>query len=113
MYILNKTIPEAGAISRFNLWQFQGYGKIKLRVSDKIYVASMYNYYLLSPGNFFNTMDLYANFSLNSAWVFSATVHNLFNASSIVQRQFGVNSVSEQQYELVNRYLMIKAQWNF
>jgi hypothetical protein len=58
-------------------------------------------------------MDLYANFSLNKAWTFSATVHNLFNAPSIIQRQFSVNSVSEQRYELVNRYLIIKAQWSF
>jgi hypothetical protein len=113
MYVLNKTIPETGTISHFNLWQYQGYGKVKIRAGEKIYLAAMYNYYLLSPQNFFNTMDLYANFSLNQAWVFSATVHNLFNASSIVQRQFGVNSVSEQRFELVDRYLMIKAQWSF
>jgi len=113
MYILNKTIPKTGTISRFNLWQYQGYGKVKIRAGEKIYLAAMYNYYLLSPQNFFNTMDLHANFTLNNAWVLSATVHNLFNASSIVQRQFGVNSVSEQRFELVDRYLMIKAQWSF
>jgi hypothetical protein len=113
MYVLNKTIPETGTISRFNLWQYQGYGKVKIRAGEKIYLAAIYNYYLLSPQNFFNTMDLYANFSLNKAWIFSATVHNLFNASSIVQRQFSVNSVSEQRFELVDRYLMIKAQWSF
>ncbi|MGL6268253.1 MAG: hypothetical protein ACRC2O_10000, partial [Chitinophagaceae bacterium] len=105
MYVLNKTIPETGTISRFNLWQYQGYGKVKIRAGEKIYLAAMYNYYLLSPQNFFNTMDLYANYSLNKDWIFSATVHNLFNASSIVQRQFGVNSVSEQRYALVDRYL--------
>jgi hypothetical protein len=97
----------------FDLWQYQGYGKLKVRAGEKIYLAAMYNYYLLAPRNFFNTMDLYANFSLNGAWTFSATVHNLFNASSIVQRQFSVNSASEQRYELVDRYLMIKVQWSF
>ncbi len=113
MYMLNETIPETGTISRFSLWQYQGYGKLKVRACEKIYFAAMYNYYLLAPRNFFNTMDLYANFSLNKSWTFSATLHNLFNASSIVQRQFSVNSVSEQRYELVNRYLIIKAQWIF
>jgi hypothetical protein len=113
MYILNKTIPEAGTINRFEVWQYQGYGKVKVRAGEKIYLAAMYNYYLLAPGNFFNTMDLYASFSLNKAWTFSASVHNLFNASSIVQRQFSVNTVSEQRYELVERYLMIKANWSF
>lgn len=113
MYMLNKTIPQTGTISMFNLWQYQGYGKLKVRAGEKIYIAAMYNYYLLAPRNFFNTMDLYANFSLHKAWTLSVTVHNLFNASSIVQRQFSVNSASEQRYELVNRYLMIKAQWSF
>jgi hypothetical protein len=58
-------------------------------------------------------MDIYSNFSLNQSCTFSATLHNVFNASSIVQRQFSVNSVSEQRFELVDRYLMIKAQWSF
>ncbi len=76
-------------------------------------MATMYNYYVLSPKNFFHSMDLYASYSLNQAWNFSLTVHNLFNASSIVQRQFAVNSISEQRYDLVERYLMVKMQWNF
>jgi hypothetical protein len=113
MYLQNKTIPKAGIINQFNLWQYQGYGKIKVRAGENFFLALMYNYYLLAPGSFFNTMDLFANFSLNKSWTFSATIHNLFNASSIVQRQFSVNSVFEQRYELVDRYLMIKAQWIF
>ena len=113
MYSRNLTIPENGAGSRFELWQYQGYGKLKLQAGKKIYMAAMYNYYILAPRDFFQTMDLYANFSFSQTWTISGTVHNLFNASSIVQRQFGVNSVSEQRYELVDRYLMIKVQWGF
>lgn len=113
MYIENSTIPESGEDSRFTVWQFQGYGKLKIKAGEKLYIAAMYNYYVLSPKNFFHTMDLFASLSLNQAWNFSLTVHNLFNASSIVQRQFGVNSISEQRYDLVERYLMVKMQWNF
>jgi len=113
MYIENTTIPETGEGSRFNVWQYQGYGKMKIKAGKKIYLATMYNYYILSPKNFFHSMDLYASYSLNQAWNFSLTVHNLFNASSIVQRQFAVNSISEQRFDLVERYLMVKMQWNF
>lgn len=113
MYNRNLTIPESGDGSRFELWQYQGYGKLKIQAGKKMYMAAMYNYYILAPRDFFQTMDLYANFSFSQAWIFSAAVHNLFNASSIVQRQFGVNSVSEQRYELVGRYLMIKVQRSF
>ena len=113
MYIENTTMPETGEGSRFNVWQYQGYGKLKIKAGKKIYMAAMYNYYVLSPKNYFHSMDLYASYSLNQAWNFSFTVHNLFNASSIVQRQFGVNSISEQRYDLVGRYLMVKMQWNF
>ena len=98
MYIENTTIPETGASSRFNVWQYQGYGKMKIKAGKKIYLATLYNYYVLSPKNFFHSMDMHASFSLNQSWNFSLTLHNLFNSSSIVQRQFGVNSISEQRF---------------
>jgi hypothetical protein len=113
MYIENTTIPETGEGSRFNVWQYQGYGKMKIKAGKKIYMAAMYNYYLLSPKNFFHSMDLYASYSLNKIWNVSFTIHNLFNASSIVQRQFGVNAISERMYELVNRHFMTKLQFDF
>ena len=113
IYIENSTIPESGESSRFKVWQYQGYGKLKIKAGKKIYMATMYNYYVLSPKNFFHSMDLYASLSLNQVWNFSLTVHNLLNSSSIVQRQFGVNSISEQRFDLVERYLLVKVQWNF
>jgi hypothetical protein len=112
-YIENSTIPESGEESMFTAWLYEGYGKLKIKAGKKLYMAAMYNFYILSPKNFFDTMDLYANLSLNQALNFSLTVHNLFNSSSIVQRQFAINSVTEQRYELVKRYLMVKVQWNF
>lgn len=113
MYIENSTIPENGESSQFKVWQYQGYGKLKIKAGKKLYMAAMYNYYLLSPKNYFHSMDLYASHAINQAWNFSLTVHNLFNSSTIVQRQFAVNSISEQRYDLVKRYLMVKMQWNF
>jgi hypothetical protein len=113
MYIENYTIPESGEENRFTAWQCQGYGKLKIKAGKKLYMAAMYNFYILSPKNFFHTMDLYTSLSLNQALNFSLTVHNLFNASTIVQRQFAVNSISEQRYEMVNRYLMVKLQYDF
>ncbi|MGL6266462.1 MAG: hypothetical protein ACRC2O_01000, partial [Chitinophagaceae bacterium] len=113
MYVLNKTIPETGTISRVYLWQYQGYGKMKVRTGKKIYTALMYNYYLLSPENLFHSMDLYANLEVNHVWTISMTIHNLFNTSTIEQRHFAVNSKAEQLYELVGRYLLIKAMISF
>jgi outer membrane receptor protein involved in Fe transport len=113
IYVLNATVPVSGESSFFNLWQYQGYGKMKVRAGKKLYTALMYNYYILSPGNFFHTMDLYANLEVNKAWIISLTAHNLFNVSTIEQRQFSVNSIAEQRYELVGRYLLIKFQFTF
>jgi hypothetical protein len=113
IYVLNSTIPESGETSLFDLWQYQGYGKLKIRVGKKFYMAAIYNYYVLAPRNFFQTMDLYTNITVNKAWVFSLTVHNLFNAAEIAQRQFAVNSITQQRYVLVGRYLLFKAQWTF
>ena len=113
MYIENSTIPESGESSRFKVWQYQGYGKLKIKAGKKIYIATMYNYYVLSPKNFFHSMDLYASLTVNHDLNLSLTVHNLFNAASIVQRQFAVNSISEQRFDLVGRYLLVKMMWSF
>ena len=113
MYTRNKTVPETGTASDFELWQYQGYGKLKVKPGKKAYLAAMYNFYILSPKNFFHTMDLYTNYILNQAFAFSFTVHNLFNSSTIVQRQFGVNSIAEQRFGLVERYLLMKVNWTF
>jgi hypothetical protein len=113
MYIRNYTDPDSGMSNCFVQWQYQGYGKLKVRAGKKLYLALIYNYYILAPGNFFQTMDCYANLAVNQSWTISLTGHNLFNTPSIEQRQFTVNSISMQRYELVDRYMMLKVQWSF
>jgi hypothetical protein len=112
-YTRNTTVPDKGQPSIFYQWQHQGYAKLKLALSEKLFAALQYYGYRLSAGNYFGSMDLYSKWNISSAWSLALYGHNLLQSRVIEQRQFAVNTQSVQSFVLVNRYVMARVQWQF
>jgi hypothetical protein len=112
-YTRNLTTPDSGLETRLSQWQHQGHARIRLAISGKVFTALQYNGYRLSAGNYFQSLDAFAKWTIGSAWSVALYGHNLLQSRVIEQRQFSVNAQSFQSFVLVRRYLMVRIQWQF
>jgi hypothetical protein len=112
-YTRNATFPDNGEDGVFSQWQYQGLARLRARFSDKLLATCLYNGYVLFTNNYFQSLDFHMKWTLNRSWSFSLNGHNLFGSSQIVQRQFYPNSKSVKAYQLVERYVLARVQWQF
>ncbi len=113
LYNANKTQPESGEASSFSQWQYQGYLKMKVRFSKKIYLALQYNGYRIVEGNYFQSLDCYAKWNVHRSWAIAFYGHNLLQTKVIENQTFSANQKSIQAFSLVDPYLMARLQWQF
>jgi hypothetical protein len=104
----------AGQTTKKNkLWQYQGYGKVKINFSQRFYSSIFYNYYVLTTNNSFKKVDMYAVFKASKKCSISITVHNLLNTSKIEQKTISATSIDINEFQLIQRYFLGKISFSF
>jgi hypothetical protein len=106
-------LPDDGVTTSFSQWQHRGYAKLKARLHKKAYLALQYARYRLSPGDAFQTLDLFARWNAGKKLACSLSGHNLLNNATISQRQISPNMEWTQGFGLVGRYLLVKGSLTF
>ncbi len=113
MYVRNKTRPVNGDWIAQEFWQYQASSKVKVQLSDKLYIAVLYQYRQLAKPSRFQTMDLFGQYIVGPSLRFSVNVHNLFNSPALVQQFVTASQYGEQRFELMKRYVLLKVDWSF
>lgn len=98
---------------RHELFQYEGYEKIKLRWSEKMYSNILYGVYFFNRTTVFQTLDAYFIYRFNSRWTVSTTIHNLLNEKHFVSRSQSSNVETFSSFAIVHRYLLGKIQFDF
>jgi hypothetical protein len=88
---------------------------VKLRSAFKgnYYVGTQYNFLQLSPQQQFHLWSLFQNLVINKNLNADFVVHNLLNNRLYTQRNNTANSVNENTFTGVGRYLLLKVNWSF
>jgi hypothetical protein len=113
LYTQNKTRAIKGEWMVRSFWQYQASSKLKMQFSEKLYVAAVYQYMQFAKPNSFQTMDLFAQYIINSSVRFSVNAHNLFNSPALVQQFVTASQYGEQRFQLMKRYFLFKVDWSF
>jgi hypothetical protein len=113
LYVCNKTRSVNGEWIAQEFWQYQASSKVKVQLSEKLYLAALYQYRQLATPSRFQTMDLFTQFIINPAVRVSLNAHNLFNSPALVQQFVTASQYGEQRFELMKRYFLFKVDWSF
>jgi hypothetical protein len=103
----------AGFSNSSSLFTHNGYAKLKISPTKRIYTALLVNNYVFSPGNQFVALDAYITYRLKSKYDISLTGHNLTNRQLLVQKSITGFSESISNFVLVPRYLLLKFSFDF
>ncbi len=96
-----------------NIWQFEGYEKVKINISKKYLFNLLYSIYNLTPNSTIHNLDLFMTHKLNKNITISLIGHNLLNNKIILEKYISPYSVIYNSYSIVNRYIMIKMAISF
>ncbi len=93
-----------------NNGQFFFTGKLKLNAGKKAYAAMVWNHYVLSKGSRFKGLDAFIHYSLNKDWKLSMQGSNLLNAATVRDKTVMAYSSSVSAFQLIGRYILIRAE---
>ena len=96
-----------------DVWQFEGYEKLKLNISKKYLCNLLYSIYNLTPNSTIHNLDFFLTKKLNKNITMSLIGHNLLNNKIILQKYISPYSINYNSYSIVNRYIMAKIAISF
>ena len=106
LYASNKVIPRQAHPYSFYLWQYDGYGKLKIEFTKRLYASFLYTYYKLGPNNNYEALDAYLVYKYKKNWRLSLTGHNLTNNRILVQKTISADVISVSSLLLVECYVV-------
>jgi hypothetical protein len=94
------------------LWQFGWSQKMKWKINKSLYLSTIWNASQLSPGTYFNGVDLFLTHKFKKM-SFSMRGHNLLNAGSTREINVQAYSINNNVFRLNPRYLLLSASWQW
>ncbi len=113
IYLGNSLSSNVRDTDKHGLWQYEGYAKLKIDFSKKLYSNLLYGFYLLSPNSEYKTLDIFSVYRYDKKWTFSVTMHNLLNDQILTQKNISSNSLNQYSFNLVGRYVLGKIGFSF
>lgn len=87
--------------------------KLRSKFKGNYYIGTQYNYLRLSPSQQFHLWSVFQNLVLNKKLNMDLTVHNLLNKRLYTQQFNDPNSVSQNTFVGIGRYILCRINWSF
>ena len=113
MFVGNSAYTSGIKYAKHEMWQYEGYAKLKMKFSRSIYSNLLYCLYGFKPNSTCRTLDAFGAFRITKTWSISMTVHNLLNDKILRQRDITANNISESSFFLVERYILVRVGFDF
>jgi hypothetical protein len=85
---------------------------MKWKINKSLYLSTIWNASQLSPGTYFNGVDLFLTHKFKKM-SFSMRGHNLLNAGSTREINVQAYSINNNVFRLNPRYLLLSASWQW
>lgn len=87
--------------------------KMRSKFKGNYYIGTQYNYLQLSPSQQFHLWSVFQNLVVNKKMNIDLTVHNLLNKRLYTQQFNSPNSVSQNSFTGIGRYILCRINWSF